>query len=135
MSRALLLRGALWTSVVLNALGVALLAPLALGQPSAYWPIEAPPFYAAQLAYTIGLFGCVYAWLARQSVVSRPMLVVGALGKAGFFFLTLAYALVGVVPRAMALQATPDLVLACLFLWGARPFATTPVDPPVATSV
>ncbi len=121
MSRASVLRAALWSSVGLNALGVAILVPLALGRPSPRWPMEAPPYYAAQLAYTIGLFGLVYAWLARQPVVSRPLLVVGALGKAGFFLLTLAYAVAGVVPRTLALQATPDLVLAVVFLWGARP--------------
>jgi hypothetical protein len=126
MSRAFVLRAALWSSVGVNALGVALLAPLAVGQPSPRWPIEAPPYYAGQLAYTIGLFGLVYAWLARQPVVSRPLLVVGALGKAGFFFLTLAYALAGVVPRTLAMQATPDLVLAGLFLWGAGPTPPAP---------
>ena len=120
MTRNQLIRGALWSSVALNALGVFILAPLAVGRPSSLWPIAAPPYYAAQLCYTVGLVGVVYAWLAIQRTINRTLVVVGALGKAGFFLLTVAYAVAGEVPVSMALQATPDLVLAIVFLWWAR---------------
>ena len=119
MSRDRIVRGALWSSAALNALGVCILAPLALGYPSPIWPIDSPPYYAAQLAYVIGLFGAVYAWLATQPTLNRPLIVVGALGKAGFFLLTVMYAVSGAVPGPMAVQATPDLVLAVVFLWWA----------------
>ncbi len=120
MSRDQIIRGALWSSVALNALGVFILAPLAIGRPSLMWPIAAPPYYAGQIAFTIALFGIVYGWQAMQRTLNRPLIVVGAIGKAGFFFLTAAYALRGDVPTTMAFQATPDIALALVYLWWAR---------------
>jgi hypothetical protein len=114
------IRAALWATVALNALGVFVFAPLALGHPSPLMPIEVPPYFAAQLGYTILLFGGVYAWLATQREINRALVVVGGLGKLGFFALTLAYALAGDLPLLMAMQATPDLVFAGIFLWWAR---------------
>jgi len=121
------IRTALWSSVGLNALGVAVFAPVALGFGSALLPIKAPPFFAAQIGLTIALFGGVYAWLAMQPTISRELLVVGGIGKLGFFGITAAYALAGVVPVKMAVQATPDLLLGTIFLWwalGSRSSAT-----------
>ena len=115
-----LLRGALWATVALNTLGVIIFALPALGHTTALLPIAVPPYFAAQIALTIGLFGGVYAWLARQADLNRPLIVVGGLGKLGFFGLTLAYALAGDLPRSMALNATPDLILAAIFLLWAR---------------
>ncbi len=85
------------------------------------WPIAAPPYYAAQLGFTIALFGVVYGWLAMQRTLNRALIVVGAIGKAGFFLLTALYAGTGDVPTTMAVQATPDLLLAAVFLWWALP--------------
>ena len=55
-----------------------------------------------------------------QPAINRALLVVGGLGKLGFFALTLIYAIAGDVPFGMALNATPDLILAAIFLWWAR---------------
>lgn len=85
MRRNAIIRTALWVSVGLNLLGIAVFLPAAMGRDSALQPIPGPPFYAAQMALVIGLFCGVYAWLARQPVINRPLLVVGALGKLGFF--------------------------------------------------
>ena len=115
-----LLRGALWATVALNTLGVIIFALPALGHTTPLLPIAVPPYFAAQIALTIGLFGGVYAWLACQAELNRPLIVVGGLGKLGFFGLTLAYALAGDLPRSMALNATPDLILAGIFLLWAR---------------
>lgn len=115
-----LLRGALWATVALNTLGVVVFGLPALGYTTPLLPIAVPPYFAAQIALTIGLFGGVYAWLARQPELNRPLIVVGGLGKLGFFGLTLCYALVGDVPLAMAMNATPDLILAIIFLLWAR---------------
>jgi hypothetical protein len=117
MSRDRVMRGALWTAVVLNLVGVLVFAPPALGFGADRLPIPAPPFYAAQVALTIALFGGVYAWLARQPRIDRPLVVVGALGKLGFFVLALSYWAAGDLPARAALQATPDLMLALIFLW------------------
>lgn len=114
------LRVALWSSVVLNALGVLVFAPATVGRVSPLLPIPAPPFFAAQVGFVIALFGGVYLWLVLQPRIPRPLVVVGGLGKLGFFVLTVVYALAGEVPPAMALQATPDLILAVVFLrWAA----------------
>ncbi len=124
MPRTRTIRIALWTSVGLNALGVAVFAPVALGHPSTLLPVDTPPFYAAQIGFVIALFGGVYAWLARQARIDRALVVVGGLGKLGFFALTVAYWVVGDLPASMAVNATPDLLLASVFLWWARTTAS-----------
>ena len=120
MSRDRVLRTALWGAVALNALGVVVFALPALGYPSPLLPIAVPPFFAAQIGFTIALFGGVYAWLALQPQFNRALVVVGGLGKLGFFALTVACSVAGVVPVEMALNAMPDLLFAGIFLWWAR---------------
>lgn len=114
------LRVALWASVALNAGGVVVFAPLAVGRASALMPVAVSPFLAGQVTAVIALFGGVYAWLALQSRVHRPLLVVGGLGKLGFCCVAVAYAAAGVVPARVALSALPDLVLGAVFLAAAR---------------
>lgn len=115
-----IIRSALWSTVALNAVGTVIFSVPALGGTSAFLPVEVPRFFAAQLGFVIALFCGVYAWLALQPQVNRALVVVGALGKLGFFGLTLAYAVVGDVPFRMAVNATPDFLLAVVFLWWAR---------------
>lgn len=117
MSRNIIIRGALWFSVALNLLGVYVFVPAAMGRESAMLPIPGPPFYIAQVALVIGLFCGVYAWLALQTEINRPLLIVGALGKLGFFGSTVIYWLTGDLPAAVVPQSSPDLVLALIFLW------------------
>jgi hypothetical protein len=119
MSRDRVLRTALWVTVALNLVGVIVFSMPALGYPSPLLPIAVPPYFAAQLAYVIALFGGVYAWLAVQPQMNRALVVVGGLGKLGFFAITVVYALAGVIPVGMALNATPDLLFAGVFLWWA----------------
>ena len=126
MSRDRILRTALWCTVALNAIGVAAFAPLVFGRSSVFVPIAAPPFFAAQVAWVIALFCGVYAWLATQREINRPLVVVGGLGKLGFFGLTLAFALAGEIPMRMAINATPDLVCAAIFFWWASGPAAYP---------
>ena len=95
-------------------------APLAVGRPSPLLPVPLSPFLAGQVAFVIALFGGVYFWLARQPTIHRPLLVVGGLGKLGFFGLAVAYAVAGVVPVQVAVSALPDLVLGALFLGTVR---------------
>ncbi len=119
MSRDRVLRSALWATVAVNLLGVTVFALPAFGYPSPLLPIAVPPYFAAQLAYTIALFAGVYAWLALQPEFNRALVVVGGLGKLGFYALTVAYWLAGALPFGMALNATPDLIFAGIFLWWA----------------
>ena len=120
MSPDRILRSALWATVALNLLGVVVFSLPAIGLRSPLLPLAVPPYFAALIAYTIALFGGVYAWLALQPQFNRALVVVGGLGKLGFFALTVAYCLAGPVPVGMALNATPDLVFAGIFLWWAR---------------
>jgi hypothetical protein len=120
VSRDRIIRAALWASVALNTLGVVVFGLPALGHATPLLPVEVPPFFAAQIAFTIALFGGVYAWLARRPRIDRPLVIVGGLGKLGFFTLSVLYAITGTIPAAMAVNATPDLVFAAMFLWWAR---------------
>jgi len=119
-SRDRVLRGALWATAALNVLGTIVFALPALGRSSPLLPMAVPPYFAAQIGFTIALFAGVYAWLALQPTFHRPLIVVGGLGKRGFFTVTAAYVFAGEVPVGMALNATPDLVFAGIFLWWAR---------------
>lgn len=94
--------------------------PLAVGRVSPLLPVPVSAFLAGQLVFVIALFGCVYLWLARQPVVDRPLLLVGGLGKLGFFVLAVVYAAVGDVPAQVALSALPDVVLGVVFLRAGR---------------
>jgi hypothetical protein len=118
-TRERVIRTALWSTVVLNIIGAAVLAPLAIGRASPLWPVDTPPFYAALLCYLIALFGGVYVWLALQPQINRPMLVLSALGKAGFALLIVVYALAGQLPERMIANSLPDLLFAGVFLWWA----------------
>lgn len=79
-----------------------------------------PRVFAAQIGFVIALFLGVYLWLALQTRISRALVIVGGLGKLGFFALTAAYAMAGDVPVQMAVNATPDVLLGAAFLWWAH---------------
>ena len=119
MSRDRVLRVALWISVAVNTIGVVVFAPLILGRPSAMLPVAPSPFLAAQIAWVIALFGGVYFWLARQAAPNRALVIVGGIGKLGFFAISVIAAATAVVPAAVAVNAVPDLLLGGVFLWWA----------------
>ncbi|CAN5867691.1 hypothetical protein BH23GEM9_BH23GEM9_29460 [soil metagenome] len=120
MSRDRAIRVALWLSVVLSAMALAVFVPMALGYESTLVPVALPRHIVAQQAVGIGLFGIVYAWLARQAVINRALVAVGGLGKLGYFFTTVAYWLAGDLPAAMVGNAVlPDLLLGAAFVWWA----------------
>ena len=53
----------------------------------------------------------MYAWLAMQRVIDRPLVGVGGPGTLAFFLSTLGFALAGDLPLTSATQAFPDLLL------------------------
>jgi hypothetical protein len=118
------IRIALWFSVALNLLGTVLFASIAAGHPLMPMPIMPPPFFAAQVALTIALFGGVYAWLALQPSIDGPLLVVSAIGKLGFFALFVIYRATGDLPWSSVMQASPDLILGVVYLWWLRSRST-----------
>ncbi|MFN0099017.1 MAG: hypothetical protein ACKVS7_10115 [Gemmatimonadaceae bacterium] len=120
-----IIRTALWSAVAFNLLGVAVFLPATLGRAAPMIPIEAPPYFAAQICFTIALFGGVYAWLARQSRIPRSLVVTGGIGKLGFFSLNIVYWMSGDLPFSSVWQSAPDAAFAGVFLWWA---ATAPRD-------
>lgn len=113
------IRTALWIAVAVNLLGVSVFLPAALGRESSLLPIPGPPFYVAQVTLVIAIFCGVYLWLAVQRSINKPLLVVGAVGKLGFFLSTVAYWYRGDLPATVITQSSPDLLLALAFLWWA----------------
>lgn len=114
------LRIALWVAAAVNLFGLGIFGAEALGHHVALIPLAIPSFYAAQLAWIIGLFGGAYAWLAHQAEPSRPLLFLGGLGKLGFFALFVAFWLADAFPFATVATALPDLVLGLIFVTAAR---------------
>jgi hypothetical protein len=114
------IRIALWASVVLNLLGLVVFVPAAIGLPAPMLPLPAPRFYAAQVSLMIGTFGGAYLWMAMQPRIHRPLVVMGGVGKLGFFAIAVIYRLAGDLPSAAVSQALPDLFLAMIFLTWAR---------------
>ena len=123
MTRDRIVRTALWISVVYNAIGTwALLAPASWAGRLAATPAGVPFLYRAELAWVVALFGAVYLWLAlraRLDTAVVPILVLGAVGKAGFFGIYVLAWLRGELPGAAAASASGDLLLAGIFAWWA----------------
>ncbi|MDP3857133.1 MAG: hypothetical protein Q8Q73_05130 [Stagnimonas sp.] len=89
------------------------------GLPSASVPI----LYASLLALFVALFGGVYAWLAAQVEINRPVLALGAIGKALAFILGIVLWLAGSTSARWTGLMVGDLLLAALFaawLWQHR---------------
>ncbi len=99
-----------------NILGLGLFGAAAPGQTVELLPVAIPPLYAAQLAWVIGLFAGAYAWLAMQTTISQPLLLVGGLGKLGFFALFVVYWANGSLPAFAVATALPDMALGAIFV-------------------
>jgi hypothetical protein len=114
-----LVRYTLWASAPFNVLAAYMLAfpSSALGR-LVELPADVPPAYAALLSFMVLLFGAAYAWLASQPEIHRPLLGVGAIGKAGVFAITVMLWLSDHGSGRMVLLACGDLGFATLwFRW------------------
>jgi hypothetical protein len=83
-------------------------------------PVPAPHLYAWISVMVIAAFGCAYAWLARQPEIDRPLVVVAALGKVGFFLIALTCWLLGETSIRIVAATTIDLGFAAVFFWWLR---------------
>ena len=84
-------------------------------------PTAVPPVYAAATGFMVCLFGGMYAWMALQKQINRPMLCLGAIGKAGVFVLASVLWLRGTAPGPLVVAAAGDLAFAALwFRWLAK---------------
>lgn len=112
-------RRILWLSALTNVGGALLFALPAspLGQ-LAGLPADVPLLYRAFVTLFVLIYGGMYAWLAVQPVIHRPMVALAAIGKSSAFALVLLLWLVGEASaKSLALLAA-DLALAALYcLW------------------
>ena len=72
--------------------------------------------YRAFVTVFVLLFGGLYAWLAAQPVVHRPMVAFAAIGKSSAFVLMAALWLADEATLRSVQVITGDLVLAAIYL-------------------
>jgi len=109
------IRRILWTSAFFNLGGALLFAfPASIGS-LAGLPAPVPTVYSMLIVLFVLLFGGSYAWVASQPTINRPMVALGAIGKAGAFVVVALCWLAGAVPALSVLAIAGDLVLAVLF--------------------
>lgn len=112
------IRPLLLLSAVFNLGGAALFFyPDSLGA-LAGLPAEVPMVYRAFVATFVLLFGGLYAWLAMQPVMHRPMVAFSAIGKASACALVLTLWVLGEADWRGVLAVAGDGLLAALyFAW------------------
>lgn len=94
---------------------LAMFAPPAVAPRRAVDFPEPPVFISWILAAWIFAFGVAYFWMGWTFRMSRPMLAVGATGKAAFGLGVIALLLTGELSVLTTLVAVSDLVLAAIF--------------------
>jgi len=118
MSPDVVVRRALWASAVFNVFGALLFAfPGSLPGRLAGLPADAPAVYRALVALFVLLFGGSYAWLARAPRIDRPLLALGAIGKAAAFFTVALLWMAGAAPARSVGAIFGDLAFAAVFAW------------------
>ncbi len=118
MDRDRVIRGALWAAACSNLVGAFLfLYPAsAVGQLGGL-PAEVPLVYRGLVCLFVLLFGGTYAWLASEACISRPLLALGAIGKASAFALVFLMWLAAELPARSVLLISADLAFAAIFAW------------------
>jgi hypothetical protein len=118
MHRDRLIRRALAASAVFNLGGAVLFAfPDSPTGRLAGLSGAVPGVYSAMVAWFVLLFAGAYAWLARQPEIDRPLVALGAIGKAGAFSIFAACWILGQLSGRAALAGTGDLIFAAIFAW------------------
>jgi hypothetical protein len=112
------MRRALWVSVVYNFAGAFLFAFPAspFGRLSGL-PDSVPAIYSSLVALFVALFAGAYCWLAMQPEIDRPMVALGAIGKAGAFTIFVALWMMGRYSGLGVISGSGDLILAAIFTW------------------
>ena len=112
-----LIRPVFWLSAVFN-LGAAFLFAFP-ATPLGQWiglPSPVPVVYSGLVALFVALFGGMYAWLAMQAVLPRPMVALAAIGKTLAFLLATILWFAGEVSGRLAQLSVGDLLLAAIYL-------------------
>lgn len=121
MASTTFIRRILWISALFNIGGAVLFAfpASALGQ-FAGMPVDVPVLYRAFVTLIVLLFvllfGGMYAWLAMQPVVHRPIVTFAAIGKSSAFVLMLVLWMAGETSLRSVQVITGDLLLAAVYL-------------------
>lgn len=79
-------------------------------------PADVPVMYRALVAFMLGVFAAMYAWMAAQSQANRPLLWLGTIGKGGAFLTTLALFLTGAVPAVTLGMMVGDALFSSIWL-------------------
>jgi hypothetical protein len=117
MNRESILRGSLWVAAAFNLGGAALFAfPESSLSQMAGFPVDVPVVYRAFVAFFVLLFAGAYIWQAIHRPIVKPLVVFGAIGKAGAFSLAIILSLANLVSAPGLLVASGDLVLAVIFM-------------------
>jgi len=116
MTKDQLIRRTLWATAAFNIGGAAVLAfPTSpMGQMYGF-PADVPPLYRFLLPLLIFGYGCAYAWLARQPVISRPFVAFAALNKLGVFGIAFVLWLAREVSLGSVVALSGDLLFSVLF--------------------
>lgn len=113
-----LFRRLLWAAALFNVLAAVMLGfpGSQLGQ-MAGLPAQVPLAYRAIVAAFVLLFAGCYAWLAAQPEPNRPMVALGAIGKAVVVLVVIALWLAAEASFTSLAVVSGDLLFAALFLW------------------
>jgi hypothetical protein len=118
-------RRVLWTTAVLNVGAAAVFVfPDSLPGRILGLPASVPLLYRVLVGLFVALFGGAYAWLAQHATIDRPLVGIGAIGKAGAFGGALLCWLLGATTGLLPALFSGDLLLAGIFAWwltGSRP--------------
>lgn len=79
-------------------------------------PTPVPFVYSGFCALVILLFGGTYIWLARSEKINEPVVLLSAIGKAGFFVVALMSCIKGETSFQFLPSAAGDLVMAGIFI-------------------
>ena len=80
-------------------------------------PDNSHPFYQILSAGLVALFGAAYLWLAFQTTILRPLLLLGAVGKLFAGSLAIYLAVAGALAPITGALVAGDLVFATLWLY------------------
>ncbi len=118
MTRVALVRSSLWASFAFNLIAAYILAnPTSSAGVIFGLAAGTDLLYRALVGYLVAVFGLSYAWLAMQSNPHQPLLVLGAVGKAGVFLIATWLWLSDAASAALVGLASGDLALSLFWAW------------------
>ena len=117
MTRDRFFRAALIVGACFNFfMATAIVFPHSIGR-FADLPRSESHFFSWLVAMFVALFGGVYAYLSRNPIIDRSLIVLAVIGKTGVFLVALACLLLGELSPGAFAPAVADLIFAVVFLW------------------